>query len=90
MTGYQKILNSMRRQAVKTAEDGVRLGTIGENDTCIVGDLVLDKEDYMIAEHLIIGYTDKDGNSMPGIEEGDTVVVKRISDELYVIIERVV
>lgn len=48
-------------------------------EKCDIGDLVLDKDDLFVAEHL-----------KGKLKKGDTVLVQRVSDERYVIIERVV
>lgn len=88
MNGYEKILYQMRKQGQKNAETGVRLGVIGRNLSCRVGELTLQQEDLLFAEQLLTGYLDQDGNAVVPLEEGDSVLVKRLSAQKYAVLCR--
>lgn len=90
MNGYERILKVMRSQAKKNAEQGVRLGTVLAGGVIEVGQLKLEREDCLFAQHLVTGYIAADGSEVGSLSEGDTVVVKRLSPEIYAVIERVV
>lgn len=77
MTGAEKIIYLMRQQGQKEAGKGLQLARMKSNAKCMVGDLVLDPEDYLKASHL-------------SLQEGDQVVVCRLDLETYVILAKVV
>lgn len=56
-----------------------RLAEMTSTEECDVGDLVLDKEDLLIADHL-----------KGKLKKGDAVLVQRLNDETYAIIGRMV
>ena len=68
--------------------------------SCNIGKLSLSKNDLLIAEHLKTGYhcavyddepSKKDINTfVTPLKSGDKVAVYRVSDELYIILERLV
>lgn len=90
MNGYEKLIKQMRKQGAVNNESGVRLGQMINKTDCAVGDLTLYKEDLLIAEHLVTGYTAADGTIIQPLKKGDAVLVKRLSSEKYAIIERVI
>lgn len=90
MTSYQKILAVMRSQGGKDNEKGVRLAEVGDNLSVTSGGLTLEKDDLLYAAHLISGYLDKDGQPVEPISKGDAVLIKRLNDEKYAVIERVI
>ena len=90
MTDYEKIISVMRKEGAKKNERGVRLAEMTEDFGVKAGELSLEKDDLVFAEHLITGYKDKDGNSIRPVGKGDSVLIKRLSDEKYAVIERVI
>ncbi|MCM1364712.1 MAG: DUF2577 domain-containing protein [Faecalibacterium sp.] len=90
MNGYEKILFQMRRQGAKNAERGVFLAEMISSDTCRCGQLILERDDLLIAEHLLTGFVSADGRTIEPLKNGDAVLVKRLSEEKYAIIERVI
>lgn len=84
------MLKVMRTQAGKNAEKGVRLAKIGKNFSVIAGELTLEREDLLISQILLTGYTDAEGRAAEPAQEGDTVLIKRISDEKYAVICKVI
>lgn len=77
MTGAEKIIYLMRQQGQKEAGKGLQLARMKNSVQCLVGDLVLDREDYLKADHL-------------SLKEGDMVAVYRLDAETYVILAKVV
>lgn len=90
MNGYEKILNQMRKQGMKDAEKGVFLAEMVSSEECRCGQIILERDDLLIAEHLLTGYVDIDGNKVLPLKKGDAVLCKRLSEEKYAIIERVI
>jgi hypothetical protein len=90
MNGYEKILKIMVKQGNKENEKGVFLGVVGENLSVDIGDIVIEKEDLVISQHLLTGYKAADGETVPAAEKGDLVLLKRLSDEKYAVITKVI
>ena len=79
MNGYEKIIDLMRKEGATKNPETPKLAEMISEDECSLGDLTLDSDDLLVADHL-----------KGKLEEGDTVLIQRIDDETYVIIERVV
>lgn len=90
MTSYQKILNIMRSQGAKDNEKGVRLAEVGDNLSVTSGGLTLEKDDLLFASHLISGYLDQNGQPVEPLKKGEAVLIKRLNDDKYAVIERVI
>jgi hypothetical protein len=91
MNGYEKILSIIQ----KTGESSPALfiAIMDTASTCRVNELPLDSDDILIAEHLKTGWYKQEGNTMVYItplKAGDTVLIAKINEEKYVIIERLV
>lgn len=90
----------MRQQGKKDNPTPIQLGIMENATTCTIGELRLSGNDLLIAEHLVTGYhyavdcdnpAKKDETTfIGGLKKGDKVAVYRISDELYIILERLV
>lgn len=79
MTGFEKLIHIIRKEINKCQKKEVRLGVMENRTDCRMGDILLDKDDYIIAERL-------KGN----LRQGDEVVILVLSNEQYIIIEKVV
>ena len=89
MNAYERIIKLMREQVAEMTSA----------TSCKVGDLKLDADDLLIAEH-ITDYEIKISPQSGGdtrvikvhsvLKKGDVVLVYRLSDEQYVIIEKLV
>ncbi len=79
MNGYEKIIDLMRQQGAVRNLPAPRLAEMAGVAECDVGNMKLEREDFLVAEHL-------KGNLM----EGDTVLIQRVSEEKYAIIEKLV
>lgn len=100
MNAYEQILETMRQQGRKDNTPPIQIGIMESADTCAIGKLKLSGSDFLIAEHLKTGYhyavdnetpSKKDKNTfIGGLKKGDKVAVYRVSDELYIILERLV
>lgn len=100
MNAYEQILETMRQQGRKDNTPPIQIGIMESADTCAIGKLKLSGSDLLIAEHLKTGYhyavdnetpSKKDKNTfIDGLKKGDKVAVYRVSDELYIILERLV
>ena len=97
---YEELLHIMRREGKKDNAAPIQIGTMTGAESCKIGKLTLSGRDLLIAEHLKTGYhkavygdepSKKDENTfIEPLKSGDTVAVYRISDELYIILERLV
>ncbi|MGN1117434.1 MAG: DUF2577 family protein [Acutalibacteraceae bacterium] len=90
MNAYEKILKIMNKEGAKSNEKGVFLATVGENLSIDAGTLTLEKEDLLIAQPLLTGYTAADGSVISPIKKGDYVLIKRLSGEKYAVLEKVI
>ncbi len=100
MDPYSEILSVMRRQGKKDNPPLIQIGVMQDTASCKVGELLLESEDLLIAEHLKTGYhyaIDKDSPSLKDndtfiepLKEGDIVAAYKINDEKYIILERLV
>nr|DAU15111.1 MAG TPA: Protein of unknown function (DUF2577) [Caudoviricetes sp.] len=102
MNGYERIIKMMREQGAVNNPASLQLGEMTSAKTCKIGDLKLDADDLLIAEHLTeyekkIDIEDKSVTSTNTkikihgkLKKGDLVLVYRLSDEQYVIIEKLV
>lgn len=79
MDGYEQIIKLMRQQGKVNDLPVPRLAEMTAPEECDVGDLILDNDDLLVADHL-----------KGKLKRGDTVLVQRVSDETYAIIERLV
>jgi hypothetical protein len=100
MNGYEQILSIMRDQGSRGNPESIQIGIMDGPDSCSIGKLKLSRGDLLIAEHLITGYHCAVDNEIPSkqdtntfikcLQKGDRVAIYRISDELYIILERLV
>lgn len=120
MNGYERIITLMREQGAKHNAAPLQIGEMVSKTTCKIGDIKLEKDDYLIAEHLTDYETEIDITDQGTItaatttvslhshevtklttkkskikvyghlKKGDLVLVQRMSDEQYIIIERLV
>lgn len=79
MNGYEKMINLMRQQGNVCNEPVPKLAEMTGPDACDIGGLELEQEDLLVAEHL-----------KGHLRKGDTVLVQRVKEDKYVIIERLV
>lgn len=100
MNAYERILNTMRSEGAKDNTAPIQIGVMTGVDSCKIGKIDLTRDDLLIAEHLMTGYhyavsgadpprKDKDTFVEP-LKSGDQVAAYRISEELYIILERLV
>lgn len=100
MNPYEEILGVMRTEGSKDNTEPIQIGIMDSPTVCSIGKLKLSGSDLLIAEHLKTGYHYSVDNDMPSkkdkntfveaLQKGDRVAVYRISDELYIILERLV
>lgn len=79
MNGYEKMINLMRQQGRLCNAETPRLAEMTGPETCDIGGMELDREDFLVAGHL-----------KGQLKKGDTVLVQRMNEEKYAIIERLV
>ena len=77
MTWDEKMVNLMREQGKKNTGKGLQLATMESDTKCRVGNLLIDREDYLKAEHI-------------SLSKGDTAVVYKLDDTAYIILEKVI
>lgn len=90
----------MRQQGSKNNPASIQIGTMESATTCSIGKLKLTGDDLLVAEHLKTGFHKSVNNNMPSLQNddtfveplkaGDMVALYRVSDELYIIFERLV
>lgn len=90
MTGYERMIKVMRVNAKKALPLDIEIATMTSGTACTKGELNLERDDLLIAEHLLTGYLAPDESVISPLKKGDKVIIKRISGEKYVIIERVI
>lgn len=100
MNAYEEMLSIMRNEGKKDNTAPIQIGIMDSPTSCSIGKLQLSGGDLLMAEHLKTGYYYAVDDAKPskkdkttfigGLQKGDKVAVYRISDELYIILERLV
>lgn len=90
MTGYERMIKIMRENAKRQLPKDIEIAVMTSGTTCTKGELNLDRDDLLIAQHLLTGYLAPDESVISPLKKGDKVIIKRLNDEKYVIIERVI
>lgn len=90
MTGAERIVKRMRDEGARKNEKGVFLATMEGATKVNISGLILEREDLLFAEHLLTGYTAANGEKIDALKKGDNVILKKLSDEKYAVIERVI
>ncbi len=96
MDGYEKLLKIISN--LNTSTPNTYLTTMESASSCRVGDLLLESEDFLIAEHLKTGYVKKiiqsDGavtvEYAEPLKQDDMVILMKLNNKKYAILERVV
>jgi hypothetical protein len=89
MNPYEQMIKTIREQGKSGSSKGMRIGVMKSASVCMIDTLELDEDDLLVAQHLVTGYQSKDGYVNP-LKKGDTVLIQRINEEQYAIIERLV
>lgn len=100
MNPYEEMLNIMRNEGKKDNTAPIQIGVMTGETSCKIGKLTVSGNDLLIAEHLKTGYHYAVDDSKPSkkdketfiepLKSGDKVAVYRVSDEQYIILERLV
>ncbi len=90
MNPYEEILKVMRNEGKKDNTAPIQIGIMADANSCKIGKLVLLGSDLLMAEHLKTGYQKDNDTFIEPLKSGDRVAVYRFSDELYIILERLV
>lgn len=100
MNPYEELLKIMRNEGKKDNTAPIQIGIMTSSTSCKIGELSLSGNDLLIAEHLKKGYhyavyddkpSKKDENTfIKPVKTGDKVAVYQMSDDLYIILERLV
>lgn len=90
MNAYEEILSVMRGEGKKDNPAPIQIGVMTGAKSCKIGNLILSGGDLLIAEHLKTGYQKDNLTFIGPLKNGDQVAVYRISDERYLILERLV
>lgn len=89
--GYEKLLGIIKK--VNSKKQNIYIGTMQSGDTCKINSLLLEREDLYISEHLVTGYVIEKNDEYQQVGElkkGDIVLVIRISDDKFCVLERIV
>lgn len=87
----ERLLNAMKEAF--SDDRGIYITTMKTKNTCNVNNLPLGEDDIYIAEHLTTGHMMKDGETYKFIRPlaaGDLVLLVKLNDEKYAIVERLV
>lgn len=80
MNAYEKIIRTIRKESEKVSGGNpIQLAEMISESSCEFGNDVLDEEDLWIPDRLV-----------GMLEAGDTVLIARINDSEYAIVDRVV
>jgi len=100
MNAYEELLKVMRSEGNRDNTCPIQIGVMNSATSCSAGNLELTGSDLMIAEHLLTGYHKAVDNDTPSkqnattfcspLKKGDEVALYRLSDEKYIILERLV
>lgn len=99
MNGYEKLLLIMQKEGMKNNPAKIVLGVMRSQTECEVAKNILDQEDFYVAEHLSVKrkVTVIENDKEKQVEKiqsllktGDIVAVYRLSDEKYLILDKVV
>lgn len=71
---FAKFLDIMRRQGSKDNPTTIEIGVMKDATTCMLGDLELDTEDLLYAEHLVTGYHKAVDSITPSLKNDDTFI----------------
>lgn len=98
MNSYEKLLYILSKQ--NKTEKNFYIGTMTSETSCDTGENELSEDDLLIAEHLKTGYFKNIDSENPALKNKDTyvsslkkddvVLVIKASQELYVIVERLI
>lgn len=90
MNPYEEILGVMRNEGKKDNTAPIQIGVMVDANSCKIGKLILSGSDLLMAEHLKTGYQKDNNTWIEPLRGGDKVAIYRFSDELYIILERLV
>lgn len=97
MDAYEKIISIMRNQGAVKNPIGLQLAEMTDATSCDIGELHLEAEDLFISQHLtdyeieieLSSGNKKDAIAYGHLKKGDIVLIQRMSDEKYVIVEKI-
>lgn len=90
-SAYEKLLQEISR--LVKSQNIVFKGIMKTSESVKLGGIILDTDDLLISEHLKSGWYTKTGEAMQYVEPlkaGDIVLLAKISNEQYAILERLV
>lgn len=88
MNGYERLVKILKSQS--DSSTCMFLAAMESPNSLYINKLKLESDDLLIAEHLTTGWY-KDANTFIGpLKQGDMVVVMKLSETKYAILERVV
>lgn len=104
MSWVNDMVTMMRQDTGSGSSGGLKLALMTGPDSCKVGNLELKKEDLLFADHLTkqvctkVAMTAPSGGGtctdksiyLSALKAGDMVVVSQISDDKFLVIERMV
>lgn len=95
MNGYEKLLKIMQEEGMKNNPAKIVIGIMKSPTECEVAKNILDQDDFYVAEHLSMKKNVNDKEKQVEkiqslLKAGDMVAVYRLSDEKYLILDKVV
>lgn len=100
MNPYETMIDLMRMQGSQFNPPTLKIGEMKNATTCELGTQEIDKDFLLVAEHLTTGYHKAVNNTSPAtkndstfvkpLKAGDMVLLYKLDDESYIILERLV
>ncbi|MDF2842466.1 MAG: hypothetical protein K0R00_892 [Herbinix sp.] len=87
--GYEKLANLIKNSGNKSIGNIFKAEMTG-TDTCRVNGLILDRDDLLISDILLTGWYKSPTEYIEPLKPGDIVVVVRLDETTFAILERVV
>lgn len=85
MNGYEKLIKTMREEAGRNqTKYPVKIAVMTSPTTCKYGNMELDSDDLLFAEHL----THSEKKTI--LNNGDKVLIAKVSEDKFALIERLV
>lgn len=86
---YEKLFYEVNKISSEQQKTIIK-ATMKTSSSITLGDIPLDTDDLVISEHLKTGYYISPEQFIEPLKAGDTVLLLKLSDEQYAIIERLV
>lgn len=84
---YENLISCIK--GLNSSHQTVYLGQMLSSNSCQINNLKLASDDLLFSEHLVTGYQGED-IYIKSLAKGDYVLVLKLNEEKYIIVERLV